>query len=90
MYAAVSDNRHKRLTTIIKLKQKEIDDLKTEIIKIIRGESKLDAEMLNEMIQRNQIEIEENEDRLQQEQEIIRELEVSAKALEKEYTQIMT
>ena len=80
----------KRITANIKTKQKEIEDYKDEVIRIIRGESKLDAELVNEMIKRAETEIREERIKLQQEQDTIRELDLSAKALEKEYTQIMT
>ena len=79
----------KRITADIKSKQKEIEDYKSEVIKIIRGESRLDADLISEMLQRTDIEIQKAQERLQQEQNIIAELEASAKELEKEYAQIM-
>ena len=79
-----------RLMTINRTKQKEVEDYKAEIIKVIRGESKLNAELINDMISKAENEIKGNEDRLKKEQETIRELEVAAKALEKEYSQIIS
>ena len=80
----------RRITANITAKQKEIEDYKAEVIKIIRGESKLDPELVNEMIQRAEAEIKEEKERLQQEQKTIRELETTAKALEQEYAKIMS
>ena len=79
-----------RLMTMNRTKQKEVEDYKAEIIKVIRGESKLNAELINDMISKAENEIKGNEDRLKKEQETIRELEVAAKALEKEYSQIIS
>ena len=77
-----------RINKTINTKQAEIADYKAEIIKIIRGESQLTAELVNEMIAQAEDTIHKEQDRLYGEQSKIYELETTAKALEQEYAKI--
>lgn len=71
-------------------KKKEVSDLRAETIKVIRGESKLDADLLNSLVAEASSAMREAEKQQEAAQQELDELLTSAKKLEKEYDQILT
>lgn len=71
-------------------KAKELSDLRAETLKVIRGESKLSAELLNSLVAETEAQVASEEQNLQKAQKEQQELLTSNTAAEREYNQILS
>ncbi|MCC8182623.1 MAG: hypothetical protein LIO45_06600 [Clostridiales bacterium] len=71
-------------------KAKELTDLRAETLKIIRGERKLSAELLNSLVSETEAQAAAEEQNLKKAQAELDQLLASNAAVEKEYNQILS
>ncbi len=80
------EQAEKRMTDV----QKELDDYRAETIKVIRGQSKLDSELLNSLIKETERKLQEADAEYQSAKEIYSDLLASANQLTSEYKRILS
>ena len=71
-------------------KQAEIADFRAETIKVIRGESKFSADLLNGLLDEAEKSSQETEEKLRQARDRVEELMETAASIKKEYQKILT
>lgn len=86
----LSQKKINRLSRQLLDKQKELADLKAEIIKVIRGESTWSQDLLNQIIDETNDAISALDISISEEKIKLEELRDTAKALQDEYDQILT
>lgn len=71
-------------------KEKELADLRAETLRVIRGESRLSADLLNSLVSETEAQLAAEEKRLKQAQSELESLLSSNAELEKKYSQLLT
>lgn len=81
-------SRHKIVCAQLAEKQKELSDYQGEVLRVIRGESRLDADLLGELMEKAKAEIQELSSTLAQAKQELDEKLESAAAEQKEFDQL--